>query len=169
MNQLSEKELEQIAAKAALNKSLERERPGRVCSPPSGPGRTQQQYKNECNPNVIINRYNSTGEFLRIRSSKPMYIDCTVDQFAIMRESVARIEETFNELPAMLRKRFKHDPKELLEFLENPANRTEAEELGLVQPKASTESIPVETTSKTEPEPVPKKQKKAPETEPQKE
>lgn len=131
-----------------LNKSLMAARPGRLVSPPSGASLTQQQYKDECNPNNVIARYNKTGELHHIRTNQPMFVDMTSLDFVEMREQVARIEENFMQLPAATRKHFKHDPKQLLAFLEDPQNREEGIKLGLINPsKAEEPSKPKESSS----------------------
>jgi hypothetical protein len=43
-------------------------------------------------------------------------------------------------LPANIRSRFDNDPAKLIDFMENPANREEAESLGLVN---KSEPVPV--------------------------
>lgn len=154
-----------IAPQDSANIELMKRRPGRLISPPSHSHLTQQQYKDECNPNVVIQKYNRTGELGRIRSTQPIYVDCTAFNFEEARERVARIEETFMEMPAMVRRRFNHDPKNLLAFLEDPKNREEAERLGLVEKKAP--PAHEEEPAKAPATPAPKAKKKTPETPPE--
>jgi hypothetical protein len=53
-------------------------------------------------------------------------------------------------LPADLRVRFNHDPVELLNFLDNPQNKTEAIQLGLVNGQPVAEPVVAVPTPKTD-------------------
>jgi len=158
-----------ILSQDPTNLELMRLRPGRVISRPSHSSMTQQQYKDECNPNVVIQRYNRTGELGRIRQSQPIYVDCTSFDFEEARERVARIEETFMELPALLRRRFDHEPRKLLEFLQDEKNREEAIELGMIEKPIPTQAAepPQKHHNDEEPAKAPKPKKKPQETPPE--
>ena len=47
-------------------------------------------------------------------------------------QAVRAAQESFMELPAEVRARFSNDPQALMVFMDDPANRDEAVELGLV-------------------------------------
>ena len=47
---------------------------------------------------------------------------------------VGRIDDAFSALPALVRPRFRNDPRQLLVFPADKANLDEARELGLVDP-----------------------------------
>lgn len=92
----------------------------------------QQQFKDECDINTIVERFGLTGtvpENFRM----PLTGDFrdAPDFFTAMLK-VREAGESFMELPADIRARFVNDPGRLIEFLENPANRDEAVKLGLV-------------------------------------
>ena len=92
-----------------------------------------QSEKNSCDINQIVNRYMKTGVMSNYRTDKPMYGDFSsaVDYHdSVLRAQQA--EDTFMQLPAQLRKRFNNDPGELIDFLANENNRSEAIKLGLV-------------------------------------
>lgn len=94
---------------------------------------TQQQFKEECDINVILERFGQTGE-LPTSSRMPVSGDFTgVSDFQSAMQLVRQAEESFMGLPAKVRAEFGHDPQRVLEFLEDPANRDKAVELGLVE------------------------------------
>lgn len=94
--------------------------------------KTQQQFAEEVNINNIVARYGITGE-LPFSGKVPLSGDFTeVTDFHSAMNLVLEAQEAFDSLSADLRSRFKHDPGELIAFLEDPKNREEAEKLGLV-------------------------------------
>lgn len=94
-------------------------------------GRTQQQFKDECDINVIVKRFGLTGMMPEgLPGNFGDFSD--VDDYQTALNRVRESGETFMDLPSDLRKRFHNDPFELMKFLGNDANRVEAEKLGLV-------------------------------------
>lgn len=97
-----------------------------------GESMAQQQFKDECDINVIVQRFGLTGELpenLRL----PVSGDFTgIVDFKTAMDAVSQAQSAFMELPAQLRARFENDPQRLMRFLENDKNREEAVELGLV-------------------------------------
>ena len=73
------------------------------------------------------------GDPLAVGSVEPQYGDfTTVADFHAAQNIIAEATQSFDLLPAALRKRFDNDPAKLLEFLEDDSNREEAIKLGLV-------------------------------------
>lgn len=100
-----------------------------------GEGRTKQSHKDETDINSIMKRFEKTGMIEFINSHEPKYGDVTAMDYQTSMQNVAQANEMFADLPAKVRDRFDNDPAELLEFLDNPANREEAVLLGLVEPQ----------------------------------
>lgn len=97
---------------------------------------TQQQFKDECDINNIMKRYTKTGEWSHLAKKVGRYGDFSnIGDYQSMLDTVIKAEETFMELPAMLRYRFNNKPGELIEFLNNPENYDEGVKLGLITPK----------------------------------
>lgn len=118
-----------------------RRRVGMRCE---GGSKTERAHGNEVNINQIVARYHRTG-MLPTRLGSPMYGDFTaVSDYHGAVEAVKQADEEFMKLPAAVRKRFGNDAGRLLEFLEDPANRPEAERLGLVEPAKASVEAPVE-------------------------
>jgi len=65
----------------------------------------------------------------------PQYADFTgISDYHSAMNQVAQANEAFDAMPAKLRARFNNSPAELMAFLEDDSNRSEAEKLGLVVP-----------------------------------
>lgn len=122
---------------------------GLACEEPS---LAQQQFRDECDINTILKRFNITGELPNAPLS-PRYGDFTgIGDYKTALDRVMAAEDEFASLPAPLRARFNNDPAQLIEFLDNEENRSEAEKLGLVEPKISVDAPLVEEKTPTPPE-----------------
>ncbi|AXH77462.1 MAG: internal scaffolding protein [Microviridae sp.] len=102
-------------------------------------GKTQQSFKEECDINTIVETYSKTGLWgnsMRPATSQPMFGDfAEVPDFVESQRIIAQAKEQFEALPARLRKRFNHDPAELLRFVGDEANAEEAILLGIATKK----------------------------------
>jgi len=106
-----------------------RRKVGLACEP--GSSKTKQTFKDECNINKIISKYQKTGALDHVNKYQPSYGYATAIDFRDSMEIVLRGQEMFDALPSNLRKRFDNSPAEFLQFVQNPANSTEAISLGL--------------------------------------
>lgn len=93
---------------------------------------TKQSFKMQCDINHIMDKYVRTGIITHLNPVAPQFLDAEVGSFQEAIELVSGAREMFLELPATLRARFGNDPGSLLEFLHDPANRSEAIQLGLI-------------------------------------
>jgi phage internal scaffolding protein len=105
------------------------------------PSLAQQHMKDECDINVIVERFGVTGQLPQSPVS-PSYGDFSgvTDYHSALNQINATMDD-FMALPAQLRVRFDHDPVKLLEFLENDQNRDEAIHLGLIDGQPVVEPI----------------------------
>jgi phage internal scaffolding protein len=110
----------------------------------------QQHMKDECDINVLVERFGVTGQIPQTPVS-PQYGDFSgvTDYHSALNKINATMDD-FMALPAQLRVRFDHDPVKLLEFLENDVNRDEAIQLGLIDGQPVVEPIVSSETPKTE-------------------
>jgi phage internal scaffolding protein len=111
------------------------------------PSLAQQHMKDECDINVILEKFGVTGQLPQTTLS-PQYGDFSgVNDYHSAVNHIMATEDEFMALPAKLRARFNHDPMELVNFLFDEANRGEAIELGLIdgQPVAAPIVSDVET------------------------
>lgn len=99
------------------------------------PTKTQQQFKDSCDLNKIMNQARRTGELPRQRAARGYYMDHTVlpQDYQAALDIVIEGNNAFNNLSSQVRSTFKNDPKELLKFLSDPKNKEEAIKLGLIE------------------------------------
>ncbi len=113
-------------------------------------GRTKQNHKKETDINNIMARFQKTGTIDFVNTQSPQFGDATGIEFQNAMETVAKSNEMFDALPSKIRERFSNNAQELLTFLENEDNRTEAVFLGLLK-----EPVRKEPETKKEPEKAP--------------
>ena len=102
---------------------------GLVCEEPT---RAQQHHKDECDINVILERFGKTGQ-VPVNAISGTYGDFSgVHDYHTALNAIIASESEFAALPAQLRNKFDNDPANLIQFLDNSENRAEAEKLGLV-------------------------------------
>lgn len=94
--------------------------------------RTQQQFQEESDINVLVRRFRITGQ-LPENVRMPTYADFgEIYDFHSAANAIAEANEAFHAMPADIRKRFGNDPAEFVAFCSNENNRKEAEAMGLV-------------------------------------
>lgn len=101
-----------------------------------GPSKTRQEFKDECDVNMIMDRYNKTGEFPFKEAVPPVYYDFVgmpdlQDALGHLRDA----DDAFMSLPANVRKEFDNDPVRFVEFATNADNVGKLREWGLAAPE----------------------------------
>jgi phage internal scaffolding protein len=106
------------------------------------PTLAQQQFKDDCNLNSIMERYNRTGELTHFRDVAASYGDFTaISDLHSALNTVHAAQSTFDALPADLRARFFNDPARFVDFCSDAKNLPELASLGLLSPEASARLI----------------------------
>lgn len=101
------------------------------------PSMTQEADANETDINVIMAKYQKTGQLPR-QLMEPLFGDFTQPiDYAQAVTAIRSAEEAFLEIPAKIRAQFGNDPGEFIKFATNPDNKEELAKLGLLQPPAS--------------------------------
>lgn len=95
-------------------------------------GRTKQSHKDECDVNQIMARFQLTGAMTHFNKHQAHYEDMTGFDYTDAMQQIALANSMFEELPSSLRNRFQHDPANFLNFVQDPANKSEMAELGLL-------------------------------------
>jgi len=131
-----------------------------------GESKTEQSHRAEVDINQIVRRAQKTG-MLPSNAGSARYGDFSqVADYHTAVDQVQRAEDAFMSLPSHVRKKFANDPGHLLSFLEDPENREEAMELGIIaRPLPKPDPAPVANPDlpKKTPEPSPEA-KTAPKT-----
>jgi len=96
---------------------------------------TKQSFKDECDINVIMSRYLSTGELPDLSLISPQYLDVSSGfDFQSMQDQVIEAQSLFDALPSKIRSRFENDPGQFLAFVSDPQNTNELRSMGLLKP-----------------------------------
>lgn len=112
----------------------------RVFTPIDGPSMTKQSFKDECDINRILMKYQKTGLLTHVQSYGGRYEDLPSNlDYQESLNAIMAAEEAFMSLPSSLRSRFGNDPATFLDFVGNPANENELVELGLANPRPTAE------------------------------
>lgn len=113
------------------------------------PSLTRQADADDCDINVMMARYQNTGELPRMNPRAPQWGDfSSVLDYREALDVVRQAETDFDMLPADVRDRFGNDPAKMLEFLSDPENKAEAIKLGLVvAPPEPSEPMRVEVVN----------------------
>jgi phage internal scaffolding protein len=118
---------------------------GLVCEEPT---RTQQHHREECDINVILERFGKTGQ-LPVNAISGTYGDFSgVHDYHTALNAIIASESEFAALPAQIRNRFQNDPSNLIEFLDDPRNKAEAESLGLINISSTANTEPAKAAEK---------------------
>lgn len=121
------------------------------------PTMTVQSEKDNCDINVIMNRYATCGTPLPYRTDgvQPVYAD--VSELGDYMENYQRCkqaEEMFNNLPSALRKELDNNPANLLPFIQDVKNKERCYEYGLLN-KPSVEAPQTTVVAPSVPDSVP--------------
>lgn len=107
---------------------------GLVCPEPT---LAQQQFRDEADINTIMERFGRTGEVI-VPVKAPEYGDFTeVFDYHTAMNKLIEAQDAFDAFPARIRSRFDNDAGKFVDFVMDDNNRLEAEQLGLVVPRAA--------------------------------
>jgi len=117
----------------------------RVYTKCSGGGLTKQSFRDECDINNILRKYQKTGLIEHVKRFNGQYGDFSdVKGYQDSLNRIKAADEAFMSLPVDLRKRFHQRPAEFLEFVSNSVNRDEMLKMGLLKPKVDEASPKVQ-------------------------
>ncbi|AXL15302.1 internal scaffolding protein [Microviridae sp.] len=92
---------------------------------------TKQSFRDECDINKIMAKFQRTGAIDHFAKHAPQYGDATAIELQDALNVVANANTMFEELPATIRKKFENDPQQFLDFVQDEGNAAEMIELGL--------------------------------------
>lgn len=98
-----------------------------------GPSRTQQSFRDECDINNILRKFNATGQ-LPAGSVQPQYGDFSgITDYQSALNAVMAAQDSFLALPAKVRAKFSNDPALFVDWASDEANKDEMKALGLLR------------------------------------
>ena len=83
----------------------------------SGPSMTQQHFKDECDINQILARYQKTGVIDHVNTYAEQYGEMDGATFTEHMQAVARAQNMFEALPSTAREHFRNDPAQFLDYI----------------------------------------------------
>lgn len=98
---------------------------------------TDQSFRDECDINTIMARYQSTGELPVLNGTQGQWLDVTEMDFQTHMDFILDAQHLFDELPSSIRDRFGNDPGAFLGFASDESNRSELAKMGLLTPEAT--------------------------------
>lgn len=105
--------------------------PYAALEPGDGPG-AKQSMADECNVNLIVERFEKTGLIDHLAAGVPQFVDASeLGDYRSIIEQVRVVDEYFMGLPAQVRQAFGNDPRLFMDYLETKPSRDELESLGM--------------------------------------
>lgn len=106
------------------------------------PSKTDQSQKDDCDVNNIMAKFQRTGQITHLAKKSGTYYDSSeIPDLHQALQIVNEAGQNFSQLPAILRKKFNHDPQEFVKYLQDPSNDEEAIKLGLKKKKVASEPL----------------------------
>lgn len=124
----------------------------RLTTPLDGPSMTKQSFKDECDINNIMAKFERTALLEHVNQHQGNYGDFTdapQDYHEAMNQVIAA-DDMFQTIPAKLRAAFNNDPGEFLAFTNDPENLDRMRDLGLLPSIRAAEQPPARSTEHTE-------------------
>lgn len=97
----------------------------------TGPGKTEQSHRKQCDINYILKDYAKTGIIKHAHANAGRYDDVSNIDYQTALNIVADTKSMFEGLPSLIRNEFGNDPGRFLEFVRDPANGPRMQELGI--------------------------------------
>jgi len=99
------------------------------------PSLARQEFAEECDINVIMSRYEKTGQ-LPVNGAEPIYMDAlnVPSDFREAMDQMIEAEKAFMMLPARVRREFENDPRAFVDFASDPENVEQLRQWGLARP-----------------------------------
>jgi phage internal scaffolding protein len=121
------------------------------------PSLAKQAFKDECDVNKIMRKFEKTGLIAHMNKYQGNYADLPdAGDLQDAMNTILVAQQMFDALPAKVRKEFDNDPSAFLNFAQDPANYDEMVELGLAKPKAEA-AEPAPAVAAAAPNPAPSK------------
>lgn len=122
------------------------------------PSLAKQSFKDECDINRIMFKFEKTGMVAHLNTYQGNYGSALGSQdYHSSLNQVLAAKAAFLSLPSKIRGRFANNPGDFLAFIDNPDNKTEAIKLGILPDPDQTmvETQPILPTPPTEATPEP--------------
>ena len=102
-----------------------------------GESRTKQEFRDDCDINLILARFEKTRVIDHHSVYGERYSEVLPSTLLEAYQTVEEAESMFMDLPARTRKKFANDPAAFLGFVQDEANLDEMAEMGLLDEKST--------------------------------
>lgn len=110
-----------------------------------GESRAKQSFRDECDVNNILKKWEKTGLVSHVNPGSPQYGDFSnVVDYQSALDTVQRADDAFMSLPSSVRDKFNNSPQAFFDFVHDEKNIPELIRLGL-----ATSVAPVEASTTT--------------------
>lgn len=117
-------------------------------------GVTQQSFKEQCDVNNILKKFERTGMLEHAARFAGEYGDfIAADDYHGYMNKVVEAQQMFDQMPAGWRKRFGNDPANFLAFMDDPANEAEMREMGMLPKEIVDDAIEGRDSGSPSPKP----------------
>lgn len=107
------------------------------------PSLTRQEWADECDINMLMERYEKSGVISHVNQRTPQYLDLgDVPDLQTAHHIIQNATAEFMALPANVRREFDNDPMKFIKFADDPANIDRMRDLGLAAPLPKAEPAP---------------------------
>lgn len=100
------------------------------------PSRTKQEFKDDCDINRILARFQRTGALAHLAKYGPQYGDFSACDYQEAQNLILRARQMFDDLPSSLRREVA-TPEGFLTWIQDPANREKMATYGLLRTPAA--------------------------------
>lgn len=115
------------------------------------PSLTKQSDAKDCDINNIVNTFRKTGQLPPV-VKQGQYADVSeIGSYQDAMNFVLNVQDTFDALPSKVRNKFRNNPAEFVDFVQDERNTDELRELGLLIEESETKKA---KASKAQDEPV---------------
>ena len=98
---------------------------------PKGTKPAKQEFKDDADINVIMRKFQKTGAINHVAKYQGEYGMATPVSLHQAMNLVAKAQSMFEDLPSSVRNEFGNDPRQFLEFVQDPQNAARAAELNI--------------------------------------
>jgi phage internal scaffolding protein len=123
----------------------------RVMTVNDAPSKTDQSWAKDADVNTIVEKFRKTGKIELAKANQGVYADIAqISDLSNAYDQVKRADEAFMTIPSEIRNKLGNDPKNLVPYLNDPKNKAEAMEYGLIKDDKGDTAPPPSPPSQTQ-------------------
>lgn len=108
---------------------------------------TKQEFKNDCDPTLILKKYQATGLLEHANTYQPVFGEQSSMSYHEAKQATAAAESMFQNLPSSIRADFNQNVGEYLDFVADPKNVQDMLDDGIINSSSTPKASKTEETS----------------------